>query len=47
MDWSDVSEFVSFGAVGKEHIEEGVDYYIILSPQNVVGTSIIPILTEM
>jgi adenylate kinase len=52
-----IGTYVKFGAIGKEHVvntsvKEGVigdDVFIILCPQNMVGTdtSVIPILQEM
>lgn len=37
-----MTEFVSFGAVGKEEIDDA-EYYILISPQNIVGTCVRPL----
>lgn len=46
MDWGDVVDFVSFGEVGRDQIDDH-DYYILISPQNVVGNTIMTNLSEM
>lgn len=46
MDWGDAINFVSFGEVGAAQIDDH-DYYILISPQNVVGNTIMTDLTEM
>ncbi len=46
MDWGDVFEFVSFGNVGSDHLDESA-YYVIVAPQNVVGSTIMTKLLEM
>lgn len=40
MDWGEASEFVTIGAVGLAEVDDS-DYYILVSPQNVVGNTII------
>ncbi len=46
MDWGDAEDFVRFGAVGAQHIDD-CDYYILLCPQNVVGNTIMTGLLDM
>lgn len=46
MDWGDVFDFVSFGNVGSDHLDESA-YYVIVAPQNVVGSTIMTKLLEM
>ena len=46
MDWGDAEDFVRFGAVGGQHIDD-CDYYILLCPQNVVGNTIMTGLLDM
>jgi len=46
MDWGDVDEFISKGAVGPDEIDEA-DYYLIISPQNIVGQTVVPLLEGM
>ena len=46
MDWGDAQEFVRFGAVGGEHVDD-CDFYILIAPQNVVGNTIMTGLTDM
>jgi adenylate kinase len=46
MDFGEAEAFVSFGAVGAGDID-GADYYILISPQNIVGASIVPYLSAM
>ena len=47
MDWGDIVDFVSFGQVGADQIDAGVDHYILICPQNVVGSTIMTNLLEM
>lgn len=47
MDWGDATEFVKFGEVGSQQIEEGCKYYILICPQNVVGSTIVTKMKEM
>ncbi len=46
MDWGDAEDFVHFGAVSGQHIDD-CDYYILLCPQNVVGNTIMTGLLDM
>lgn len=46
MDWGDAEEFVGFGNVGANQIDDS-QYYILIAPQNVVGTTIMTNLQEM
>jgi hypothetical protein len=46
MDWGDIGEFVSFGEVGRDQIDNA-SYYILVAPQNVVGTTILTNLGDM
>ncbi|KAK9842820.1 hypothetical protein WJX74_002899 [Apatococcus lobatus] len=46
MDWGDAEDFVGFGNVGANQIDDS-QYYILIAPQNVVGTTIMTNLQEM
>ena len=46
MDWGDAQDFVRFGAVGGQHVDD-CDYYILIAPQNVVGNTIMTGLLDM
>jgi hypothetical protein len=46
MDWGEVLDFVKFGNVGADQIDDS-QYYIIIAPQNVVGSTIMAKLLEM
>ena len=46
MDWGDASDFVRFGAVGQDQVDDCA-FYILIAPQNVVGTTIMDTLTQM
>ncbi|KAL3145428.1 hypothetical protein ABBQ38_001673 [Trebouxia sp. C0009 RCD-2024] len=46
MDWGDIGEFVSFGEVGRDQIDDAA-YYILIAPQNVVGSTILTNLGDM
>ena len=46
MDWGDIGQFVSFGEVGRDQID-GASYYILIAPQNVVGSTILTNLGDM
>lgn len=46
MDWGDIGQFVTFGEVGRDQIDDAA-YYILVSPQNVVGNTILTNLGEM
>ena len=47
MDWGEAAEFVTFGAVGAEHVDDTTDVYLVIAPQNTVGVSIIEPLKAM
>ena len=46
MDWGEAQDFVRFGAVGGDHVDD-CDYYILIAPQNVVGNTIMTGLGDM
>ncbi|CAG9466110.1 unnamed protein product [Pedinophyceae sp. YPF-701] len=46
MDWGDAEEFVRFGAIGADEVDDSYAY-IIVAPQNMVGASVIESLEEM
>ena len=46
MDWGDLVDFVSFGNIGEDQIDDS-QFYILVAPQNVVGSTIVTKLTEM
>lgn len=46
MDWGDIFDFVRFGNVGADQIDDCA-YYLIIAPQNVVGSTIMTKLLEM
>lgn len=46
MDWGDATEFVTFGAVGEEEVDDSTDVYILIAPQNIVGNTILTGLGE-
>ena len=46
MDWGDIGDFVSFGEVGRDQIDDA-SYYILVAPQNVVGSTILTNLGDM
>ena len=46
MDWGDATDSVRFGAVGAGHVDE-CEYYILISPQNVIGSTIMTNLQTM
>ncbi|GMH33032.1 hypothetical protein BSKO_00866 [Bryopsis sp. KO-2023] len=46
MDWGEAIDFVAFGQVGSDQIDD-FDHYILIAPQNVVGSTIMTNLTEM
>lgn len=47
MEWGNAAEFVRFGEVGADQIEDDCNYYILVCPQNVVGSTIITKMKEM
>ena len=46
MDWGDAADFVTFGNVGASSIDDAT-YYVLVTPQNVVGNTIMTPLLEM
>lgn len=46
MDWGDAEDFVSFGTVSADQIDDS-RYYILIAPQNVVGSTIMTNLHDM
>ena len=46
MDWGEALDFVSFGHVNPDQLDDS-DYYILVAPQNVVGSPIILNLIKM
>ena len=46
MDWGDVADFVTFGNVNASTIDDAT-YYVLVTPQNVVGNTIMTPLLEM
>lgn len=45
-DWGDAADFVSFGHVAADQIDESA-VYVLIAPQNVVGNTIMTPLLEM
>lgn len=43
MDWGEATEFVTFGQVGKEEVDEATDVYMLIAPQNIVGNTILTV----
>ena len=46
MEWGDAERFVTFGEVGADQVDDA-EYYILIAPQNVVGSTIMTNLGEM
>ncbi len=46
MDWGDALDFVSFGHVNPDQLDDA-DFYILVAPQNVVASPIILNLIKM
>lgn len=46
MDWGEVADFVTFGNVNASTIDDA-SYYVLVTPQNVVGNTIMTPLLEM
>ena len=46
MEWGDAEDFVTLGAVGKDHIDES-QFYVLIAPQNMVGQTIMTPLLDM
>ena len=47
MDWGDAEEFITRGSIGGDVPQPDDDYFILISPQNIVGYSVLPYLQEM
>lgn len=53
MDWGAQGEelqakkFIGFGAVGADWVDKDDDVFVVLAPQSIVGSSIVPLLKEM
>jgi hypothetical protein len=47
MDWGDAGDVTSFGEVSAEAAEGDADVFLLVCPQNVVGSTIMTKLTEM
>lgn len=47
MDWGNAEDFIKFGEVGSDQIENDCSYYILIAPQNIVGGAIVTKLEEM
>jgi hypothetical protein len=47
MDWGEAESFVSFGAVSKEDVDEQTDVFLLIAPQNIVGSTIMTNLSDM
>ena len=53
MDWGSQGaelqqkNFIRFGAVGSEWVDEEDEVFVVLAPQSIVGNSIVPLLQEM
>jgi hypothetical protein len=46
MDWGEASDFVTFGNVMASTVDDAT-YYVLVTPQNVVGNTIMTPLLEM
>ena len=46
MDWGDSEDFVHFGQVGADQVDD-CRYYVLIAPQNMVGTTIMTNLGDM
>ena len=46
MDWGDALDFVTFGHVDPDQLDDS-EFYILVAPQNVVGSPIILNLIKM
>ena len=47
MDWGDADEFITRGSIGGDVPQPDDAYFILISPQNIVGYSVLPYLQEM
>ncbi len=46
MDWGEVSEQIEIGQLGGDQIDD-CQTYILISPQNITGHSVLPLISEM
>eukprot|EP01024_Parvocaulis_polyphysoides_P018965 TRINITY_DN1847_c0_g1_i1.p1 TRINITY_DN1847_c0_g1~~TRINITY_DN1847_c0_g1_i1.p1 ORF type:complete len:329 (-),score=40.58 TRINITY_DN1847_c0_g1_i1:50-1036(-) len=46
MDWGELEQFVTFGQVGADQVDDA-DYYVLIAPQNIVGGVIVTSIAEM
>ncbi|KAL4425639.1 hypothetical protein ABPG75_009655 [Micractinium tetrahymenae] len=46
MDWGEAKDRIKLGNLGAAEVE-GADAFVLISPQNIVGHSVIPLLEEM
>lgn len=47
MDWGQAAPFVTMGQLGADVVEDEYDAYILISPQNITGHSVLPLIEEM
>ena len=47
MDWGSGADFISFGEIGPDEVDDETDVYILVAPQNVVGVSLFEYLKGM
>ena len=47
MDWGEATPFVTTGQLGAAVVEDAYDAYILISPQNITGHSVLPLIEEM
>jgi len=47
MDWGQAAPFVVMGQLGADVVEDEYDAYILISPQNITGHSVLPLIEEM
>lgn len=47
MDWGQATPFVTMGQLGAHVVEDEYDAYILISPQNITGHSVLPLIEEM
>ena len=47
MDWGEAEEFITRGGVGGDVPQPDDDFFILISPQNIVGYAVLPMLREM
>eukprot|EP00889_Picochlorum_renovo_P000669 jgi/Picre1/27699/NNA_000663.t1 len=46
MDWGEVSDQIEIGQLGRDQIDD-CQTYILISPQNITGHSVLPLISEM